>query len=276
MYLGIDIGGTKTRVACLSDDGVIEDVTDFPTDQDFSVFVPNLIEVVKTSLADRAPATIGVGAPGTISRTEGKIISCGNLAWESADLKTPLVEAFSVPVVIDNDANVGAIGESAMGAGKDFDSVLYVTLSTGIGTGVTYQNQVPEVLVNCEGGQTLVNHDGELKIWEQIASGKAFTERNGAPGSDVEDPNVWNDYADLLAPGFYNLCRVIEPNVIIVGGGMGANFAKFEAHLTASFKSYFMPHRKPPAIVMAHDAENAVIYGCYVEAKRALPDAIPS
>ena len=268
MYVGVDIGGTKTRLARFAEDGIIEQSSEFATPQDYATAKDQMIKAVTALMTDRPLKGIGVGAPGVMNYEDDSLRSFGNLPWTNVNIKADLEAHFKVPVSCDNDAKIGALGEAVNGAGKGKKCVLYVTIGTGIGTGVVYDGQLVPALAKSEGGQMYLPYQNQLKRWEEFASGKAFLERTGHLGSEVEDQAVWQEYSALLAPGLVNLASVIQPDIIVIGGGMGANLSKFQTALTTAMAGYPSPVVNLPPIVMAKDPNNAVLLGCFVEASR--------
>src|SRR5688572_14483180 len=134
MYLGIDIGGTKTLLACLTNEGIIKDKIRFETPKDYRLFINSLAdEVVK--LSTKEFIACGVGVPGLLEREKGIGITMGNLPWKNVPIKNDVKKIVGCPVVIDNDANLAGLSEAMLVKDK-YDKVLYVTISTGIGTGI--------------------------------------------------------------------------------------------------------------------------------------------
>lgn len=272
MIIAIDIGGTKTLVAAYSDDGEILRSDKKPTNPEYKAFKKELIETIE-HLAENEPIdAICVAAPGRIDYETGVVISLGNLGWQAVPIRDDLLNHFEVDVHIDNDANLGAIGEANMGAGKDYKSVLYITVSTGIGTGVAYNGKLQDVLRKSEGGSMHFMHEGRLTKWEHFASGKAFLERFGKMGKDVDDPEIWGQFAEDLSLGFSALIAIIEPDIVVVGGGMGDHLEKYHSQLVAMMQHTRSSVVAVPSIIEARYPENAVINGCYILCKQHSQD----
>ena len=267
MYLAIDIGGTKTLIARYDDNGSIVDENKFPTNKDYQSFVEELSAAI-TAQIDKSPVSaIGIAAPGHVEDDTGIIKGFGNLDWKNIDIKSDLSSKFDLPIILDNDANMGAIGEANMGAGEGFRKVLYVTVSTGIGTGITVEGEISPALRESEGGHMLFKQDGKLVPWEEFASGKAFLRHYGKQGKDVDDPRIWEEFAGGLAQGMWDLIALTQPDIIVIGGSIGVHFHKYGKFLqdaVSKFSSDVVDH---PEIVQAKDPDNAVINGCFVTAK---------
>ena len=267
MFVAIDIGGTKTLIAVYSESGEIIERTKYPTEADFKIFINKLISEVEKITADHEVHSICIAAPGLVDSITNKVVRFGNLEWKDVDLVTPLHEAFSVPIAIDNDANLGAVGEANLGAGQNADTVLYVTISTGIGTGVTYKGFIDRAMRKSEGGQMHFRHDGHLMLWEHFASGKAFVDRFHAFGKEVTDEKIWKEYAEDISLGMGSLMAVIQPDVIVIGGSMGEHIEKYHDFLVGALQTSRSPMVCMPKIIEAKYPNEAVINGCYVMAK---------
>ena len=274
MIVGVDIGGTKTLVARFNSDGKIEAESEFKTDINYESFLAKLCAEIASicESSQHKLDAIGVAAPGVMDYKTLHFKRFGNLPWQDVDLKVKLENAFSVPVAADNDANIGAISEATIGAGKDYDEVLYITVSTGIGTGITAKQSIDPALANSEGGMMVFPHKEKLTIWEKFASGKAFVERFGVMGKDTDDPKIWQTYARDLSMGIISLIAVIQPDVVVIGGSMGEHFHKYYDFLMDNIKSVKSPIVELPPIVPANDPHRAVIYGCYIAAKEMVGD----
>ncbi len=267
MYIAVDIGGTKTLVAAYSEDGQILRSNKQPTDKKFDSFLKNLEAQVEKVASDDTIQAIGIAAPGLIDDETNIVKSFGNLDWENVDVVTPLKHAFTDQVFIENDAKMGALGEANMGAGEDYGTVLYITLSTGIGTGVTDAGKLVHSLRHMESGSMRLDEDSH-KIWEKYASGKAFFEEFGMYGEDDENPEHWKKWAADVALGMYDLIAIVQPNVVVIGGSMGNHIHKYHEFLHKEIQSLRTNMVDMPIIVGAQNPDEAVINGCYVTCKQ--------
>ena len=262
MVVAIDVGATKTLVALFDTEGKVKTEKKFPTNKDYDKFIEELFSVIK-ELGDFS--AIAVALPARIDYEEEIARSFGNLGWKDVDIKHLLKKEFKVPVILDNDANLAALGEANRGAGMGHRTVLYITVSTGIGTGVTYNGKLAPVLARSEGGHILLD---DKNPWEELASGKTFLAKYGKLGKDVDDPDIWQEYSKLLARGIHNMMIVIQPDIVVIGGSMGEHFVKYEGFLTDEVDKIRTMDVDAP-IVQAKFPSEAVIYGCYEVAKDA-------
>ncbi len=142
--VGVDIGGTKIKEALYSANAALLDHLTFSTraEHTWPDTVKKLIDNIKAILIKNKVkvadlGSIGVVAPGPLDIYTGVILNPPNLpGWRNVPLKEILEQEFECPVKLDNDANVGALGELYFGAGKNNDNLVYITISTGIGGGI--------------------------------------------------------------------------------------------------------------------------------------------
>ena len=193
----------------------------------------------------------------------------GNLEWTNLPLQADLEKIFKSPVHLENDAKLAALSEAIL-LKDQYSRVLYVTISTGIGAGFILDGKIDPRFEDMEAGQMLLEHNGHLKDWEDFGSGRAFYEKFGKYVSDAadDDHQAWYWFARNIAIGLLNLCAILGPEVIVIGGGAGAHLEKFKDRLDEQLKIYENPMFTVPPIIKAQNAEQAVIYGCYEYAKQ--------
>ncbi|KRM59608.1 ROK family glucokinase [Secundilactobacillus malefermentans] len=142
--IGIDLGGTTTKIAFLKTDGEVTDKWSIPTDisDEGKNIVPNIIASIKKHVTDSGSklsdfAGIGMGTPGSVDIENGTVIGAYNLNWSKRqNVRDQIQGALGLQFVLDNDANVASLGEYWKGAGEKDQDVVFVTLGTGVGGGV--------------------------------------------------------------------------------------------------------------------------------------------
>lgn len=266
MYLGIDVGGTKTLVAALTNDGEIVEQIKFPTPKNYDHFLLELRHAL-VHFKHQDYKACGIGIPATeIDRRHGRGISFGNLPWRNVPMLHDVERICKCPVVLENDAKMAALSE-AMLVKDEFNKVLYVTVSTGIGYGIV-NNGVIDTNVGDGGGRTmLLEHNGKLTPWEDFAGGRAIVKRYGKKAMDITDDATWKHVCRDLAKGLIELIAITEPEVIVFGGSVGVYFDRFGKFLQTELKNYHVPLINLPELRGAERPELAVIYGCFDLAK---------
>ena len=264
MYLGIDIGGTKTLVASLDDWGVIQEEHRFPTPQRYEDFLGELAKNV-AFLSTKDFKACGIGAPGILTHPGGIGLAFGHRPWKNVPIQHDIEAIAHCPTVIENDAKLAGLSEAMLV--KQHSRVLYVTVSTGIGTAYIVDQAIETALRNSEGGNLLLEHHGKFQRWEDFASGSAIVKRFGKQVSEIDDEATLRTIARDIAIGLIDLIAVLTPDIVILGGSVGTYFSKYGDYLREYLQQYDNPMIKMPVIKAAERPEKAVIYGCYDQAK---------
>ena len=268
MIVAVDIGGTKTLVASFANGLHATNEERFPTPQNEHEFMSMLNATLQNFATETAEA-ICVAVPGIVD-ADGVVLRCGNLPWQNFPLRTRLAENFSCPIYINNDANLAGLAETHSLPSVPALSV-YVTVSTGIGTGIITNGRLLQSLAGSEGGHMLLQTPTGFQEWEDFASGKAIYESHGKLARDIHDTEEWHRIAEDLALGFQALIPLLQPDIIIIGGSVGRYFDQFGHLLSETLKSRMPAFIPIPPIVQAKHPDEAVVYGCYHYATHQAP-----
>jgi len=261
MYITIDIGGTKTLVALMAVDGSIKESIKFPTPKNYNEFKIILADTV-SKITTNTIHLVCVAAPGKIDHNSGVVIAFGNLPWQNVPVRGDVQSITKATVLIQNDAKLAALSEARL-LSPPRHKVIYLTVSTGIGSGTVINNVLDPDLLDAEVGHMKFEREGKLVNWESFASGKAIVKRFGKLASEIDDPAIWKVISRDLAMGIIDIAANIQPDVVIIGGGVGSHFHKYGHFIKAELKKYEDPMVKIPEIVQAKNPEEAVIHGCY-------------
>lgn len=270
LILGVDIGGTKVASGLINDAGEILFKTRVPMVANGSAesameCVHRAIEAAMQSSTNPVRA-IGVSSPGPLDPKTGTVLQTPNLpCWRNFPLLSRIVERYQLPTLLENDANAAGLAEAVWGAGKGFNSVFYMTLGTGIGTAIIYNQRIYHGRTGAaaEGGHMTIDFKAPVKCGcgkrgclESMASGPAIAgrarerllsgefpqsslARNGhetmtaevvCDASEAGDPlarSILQETADLLAVWLGNVIDLLEPEIIVVGGGLGARMTQW-------------------------------------------------
>jgi len=262
MYLAIDIGGSKTLMAALTYSGEVRETFKFHTDQDYSKFLDQIKTAFQDNFSDHRFTAACCAVPGRLDREKGLVITLGNLPWKNKPIKKDISKVIDhTPVLIENDANLAGLAEARVH--PKYKKVLYLTVSTGIGDGIIIDGKIDPNFADSEPGQMVVEYEGKLQKWEDFASGRALFAKYNKKASEIEDSATWKDFSKGLARGINELVATLQPEVIILGGGVGAHYEKFSKYLELALRELENPMTPTPPIIKAKHSEEAVIYGCY-------------
>ena len=253
--IGIDLGGTSLRVALVSEEGeIVRKVKKSSSEEVLGSLLGSLLESID-EVNNGKIVGIGLGVAGIIDRKNGRVFSSPNLrAVEGIDLIHGIHQKFPVPVFIENDANVAALGEKVSGAGKNFENFVLLTLGTGIGGGIIHKGELLDV--SAEVGHMSINAEadkcpcGNIGCLENYASARAMIARavamlekgtesmlkecckgsiykitpediyNSALEGDTLSREILREAGRALGVGLANLINILSPEAIILAGGL--------------------------------------------------------
>lgn len=264
MIIAIDTGGTKTLVTSFDKDGVMSEQFKFATPQDPNEYIVVLKKILFEKYARKQVQIIVIGAPGII-KDNIIVWDGGNLPqWKKFDIGSKLDGILdNAKILVENDANLAGLSETRFLKVTPLQS-LYVTISTGIGTGIITEGHINPALRNSEAGHALIyNNTKTIHEWMSFASGKSIYKTYGKYASDITSKRVWNKIAIKISYGFLAIIPILQPDIIIIGGSIGTYFDKYGKQLRSILAEKLPPHIPCPKIIQAKNPELAVIYGCY-------------
>lgn len=256
--LALDIGGSKVAAALVVGGQVLE-LEQTPTPAidgpEAVVAAARIVAGRLLARAPRAPSALGVACAGLVSGGTVRALSADLLrGWHAYPLAARLQEAFALPAALINDAQAAAYGEAAYGAGRGKGSLLFVTVSTGVGGGVVLGGKP------WRGANGMAGHLGQVggRALERVTSGTALAVRASELGHPVgareviaaaQAGEVWargllTDAAEALAAALVDAKYLLDPEVVVLGGGVGLN-PGFELALRSAFEGVEATLRTP-------------------------------
>lgn len=268
MIVSVDTGGTKTIASIYDSEGLELSSIRFETPKDTNQYTNELLLTLETILQDNSPTKIVIAIPGLIENN--KILWCKNLGWKDFDLAPVIAKHYpNVPIKLLNDADLAAYAET-LSLPQIPHKSLYITVSTGIGTGLIVNGRPSTTLYNAEGGQMVLDFNKKQMMWEDFASGRAIYELYGKLGKDIKNPKHWNEIADRISRGLLVIIPLLQPDVIIFGGSIGTFFDEYEHQLNEILNDKLPPYIIRPTLKQAVRPDYAVVYGGYLYAKNEL------
>lgn len=307
IYEGIDLGGTTIKAGLVTEDGKILAKKSIPTGAerpsrdivlDMAYLSKDLIQ--SQGLALDEVASIGIGSPGTIDTQKGEVVFANNFAdFHHVPVASIMKEVVPVPVYLDNDANVAALGESLFGAGKGSANSVLITLGTGLGGGIIIDGKILTGFYAGGGevGHQVIVADGEpctcgrRGCWETysaatalIRMGKKYANEdpssllNQMEGGDLALLNAkdvfdaldqgdqaavkaFQEYCHYLGIGIANMINLFQPEFFIIGGGPSAQGDKLLKPVEAEVKKQVYGGTLHTKIVTAQLGNDAGIIG---------------
>lgn len=301
--VGFDLGGTTCKVGFFETSGKLLEKWEVPTDKrdNGEHIIPNLAENIKSYLGGKKISTdeiegAGIGVPGAVT-PDGYVNRCVNLGWnDKRALGEQMTALCGFPVKVGNDANVAAMGEYFMGAGKDSQSMVMVTLGTGIGGGIVVDNKL---IVGFNGAGGEIGHihvdddeteacgcgnkgcieqyasatgivriahrmllsesiDSPLRAMEHISAKDVFDQ---AKAGDELANKIADEVGKRLGKMLAIVANVVNPEIFILGGGVSKAGHILIEKIRPSFEGYAFHACKDTRIMLATLGNDAGIYG---------------
>ena len=262
---GVDIGGTSVKMGLFDQEGQVLEKWEIPTRRENSgeKILPDIASSIQAKNTEKGISIedilgIGMGVPGPITE-DGRVLKCVNLGWGIFSVAEKVRELTGVEKVkVGNDANVAALGEQWRGGGRGFDSIVMVTLGTGVGGGVVLNGKI---LTGANGAAGEIGHlpvkAGESRVCgcgkkgclEQYSSATGLMRKARELVENTDKPSMMRDYeqltgkeifaayeagdalagevveefAEFLGLGLAQVAQVLDPQAFVIGGGISKN-----------------------------------------------------
>ena len=306
--LGIDLGGTTTKFAIMKPQGEIQQRWSIQTDvlNDGNNIIPNIIDSINHHLqlyqmSAKQFQGIGIGTPGSVDYQTGTVDSAFNLNWDRPmALKEQIELHTNIPVQVENDANVAALGERWLGAGNNADNVAFVTLGTVVGGGIIINGkivhgkggsagEIGHMTINPQGyrctcgkrgcletvasatGIVHVARDyaqeyaGDSELKASLDNGDDLTAKDVFDLAKQNDPlalKVTSAVCDQLGLALSIVAVTINPQYIIIGGGVSNAGDFLLQRVQESYNRYvFSSVKKTTTLTLATLGNEAGVIG---------------
>lgn len=299
--MAIDVGGTNLKGAVVDRGGrAVASARRDTGAQDGPQAVVDAVIGLAVELKDAGAgdglrvAAAGIAVPGLVDEASGTVRSAANLGWRDLNIGSVAAERLGIPVAISHDVRAGALAEGLLGAARGCHDFLLITLGTGIGAAVVIGGR-PYVGAHGMGGELghmaieprgpmcgcgrpgcleALASAGHVSVRYAVMAGcrepvsaEAVAQR-AAAGDDPIAEQVWNQAIDALAIGIANYAALLDPELVVVGGGMAAAGERLFALLRHRLAAHTR-FGQPPRVVAAELGEEAGRYGAAIAAWRA-------
>lgn len=264
LYAGVDIGGTNIKMGLVDPQGntVANSLFKTGAERDYKAVVDDIVANLKILCAKAGMSLsdlggIGVGIPGIADTDKGVVVAAANVGWYNVALAQEVTRKTGLRCVIGNDANCAALGEQRFGSGKAFQNIVFITLGTGVGSGIVINGKLFAGMgsAGAEAGHMTLVADGEMcncgkrGCWERYASATALImqtndaiERNpdsylamlakrqgkvsGRTAFEAKEHGdrvamqVCEQYIRYIGEGLISLLNVLHPEAFVIGGGI--------------------------------------------------------
>lgn len=300
---GVDIGGTNIKIGLFFKDGELLDKWSIPTNimSNGKYILKEIADSLNSKLEDKNISMddvigVGIGVPGPVDNN-GVVKKCVNIGWDVTDVKKDLQSLFKTNVCVGNDANIAALGEMFKGGGKNYKSLVMVTLGTGVGGGIIVDGKI------IQGSDSAGGEIGHLKInpnetepcgcgnkgcLEQYASATGIvnmTKRflqdnneicttlkisnqlscedifNAAKKGDLVALKMVDTVSYLLGKTLAHIGCIVNPQVFVIGGGMASAGDILMDRIKKYYKDYAFHATVNTKFNFAELGNDAGIYG---------------
>lgn len=261
MRIGIDLGGTNIAGGLVSDDGKLIYKTSVPTvthsEASLLAAIADVVNEIKNRADGMEISSVGIGVPGHADDKSGIVVYCNNIPLENTDLVGFIKRETGLTCFIGNDANAAALAEVLFGAARGFDNAIMITLGTGIGAGIVFDNKL---FTGCNGAAGEIGHMvlypegtqcncGRRGCFELYGSATALKRQTREAMANNPESKLWDiaktldgvngktafdamragdevgcavvkQYTQYLATGVINIVNLLFPEAIIFGGGI--------------------------------------------------------
>ncbi|MCR5691043.1 MAG: ROK family glucokinase [Eubacterium sp.] len=296
-YVGVDVGGTTVKIGIFSHVGELLEKWEIPTrtENDGEFILPDIVNSIEAKREERGGNILGIGMgiPGPMTE-DGVVLKCTNFGWGVFNVRNTMADMTGVgKVKVGNDANVAALGEVWKGGGRGHDSIVMVTLGTGVGGGII---QNGKVMTGSQGAAGEIGHikvefnnpaqcgcgckgcletyasatgivrmakenlpdKSKLADLEEITAKEVFDQ---AKAGDQYAMSVVDRFARYLGIALSNIAHVVDPEAFVIGGGVSAAGPIITDLVSKYYNEYAMYALKDKEFHLAELGNDAGIYG---------------
>lgn len=290
---GVDLGGTTVKIAYFDQQGTMLEKWEIPTvtADGGKQILPDIAASIRefldaNNIADTAVLGIGIGVPGPVDG-KGVVNKCVNLGWGVFSIAEELSKLTGFPVKAGNDANVAAMGEFWKGGGQGCENMVFVTLGTGVGGGIVINGQllhgthgagaeIGHMVLNPK--ETAVCGCGKRGCAEQYCSATGIVRLANLKGmenvtcKDIFDAGkagdslaleVLDQYYDYMGQFLGSLCSVVDPEAVVLGGGVTKAGDVLLKGIEPYFHKYVFHGASQVSFALASLGNDAGAYGAF-------------
>ena len=298
---GADVGGTTVKIGLLTETGEKLDFWEIPTrtENHGENIIPDIADSIRAkmkekNIEDTQVVGAGIGVPGAVN-ADGVCHQAVNLGWEKVNVVNELHSKLKLPVKAGNDANVAALGEAWKGGGQGYPNMLLVTLGTGVGGGIIVDGKILngakgsggeighlhlvddepetcgcgnhgcfEMYASATGAVRIAKRILEKSDEDSVLRGKDFECRDifdAAKAGDKVAKDIAEHYGYYLGKGIAAVASVVNPEIIVLGGGVSKAGDMLFDLLMPSFKEFVFPGCADAKFALAKLGNDAGVYG---------------
>ena len=267
--IGIDLGGTNIRAGLLEGDALTNILSEGINAHGSKKEVLEQVFSLTDQLFNKEVTSIGIGVPGLIDAEQQLVFDVINIpSWNEVPLQKWMQERYQVPVYINNDANCFALGEYYFGKGKAKESMIGLTIGTGLGAGIIINNKL-HAGHNYGAGEfgmvDYLNHN-----YEYYASGQFFKNVHGTDGKEIFERakagdiiaiKMFDEFGFHLGNAIKMILYTYDPSCIILGGSVSQSFDLFRTSMWQQIKTFAYERSLTKLTIEVSELEHCGVLG---------------
>ena len=267
--IGIDLGGTNIRAGLLEGNTLTNILSEGINAQGSKKEVLEQVFSLTDQLFNKEVTSIGIGVPGLIDSEQQLVFDVINIpSWNEVPLQKWMQERYQVPVYINNDANCFALGEYYFGKGKAKESMIGLTIGTGLGAGIIINNKL-HTGKNYGAGEfgmvDYLNHN-----YEYYASGQFFKNVHGTDGKEIFERakagdiiaiKMFEEFGFHLGNAIKMILYTYDPSCIILGGSVSQSFDLFRTSMWQQIKTFAYERSLTKLTIEVSELEHCGVLG---------------
>jgi glucokinase len=269
MIIGVDCGATFIKAGLIDKSRILRKVqVATEAEKGKSVSMKNLMSAIKKIFSSKVQA-IGIGFPAPVDSKKGIIYATNNMpGWKNVNLKKIIERHFRVPCHINNDARCFALAESTYGSGKGKKNIVGITLGTGVGMGIIIDSKLYSGHTGAAGEISKVPYHGQnieklanLHFFKTVAHMEPQEMLIKLKKHDISSQKLMNQYGKNLGILITVIVNIMDPELIILGGGLASMFPYFKKALYAEIKKHCFEQVYKNMRIIQSTLDNAAVLG---------------
>lgn len=286
-YICIDIGGTGIKYGTISEAGefIKTEIMDTPKTGGSGI-MSAVIDIVEKYISEEKYEGVCISTAGMVDTQNGSIFHAADTikGYKGMEIRKNVMERFGIPCEVENDVNCVGLAESISGGGKGSKSVLCLTIGTGIGGSMVINGEVLHGNTGsaCEVGYMMMPGGAFEKLGATSILTKKVAERKGEAAESWNGINIFkaakagdticetaiDEMCDVLGMGIANICYVLNPETVVLGGGIMAQWEYLEPKMRAALNKYLVKViADNTKLLPAHFGNNAGMMGAFYHFK---------
>lgn len=278
MTIGVDLGGTNIRAGIECEGVIIEKRSTLLKDKEsLASTLSQLIALIRP-LTEFSVDGIGIGVPSVVDIERGIVHDVVNIpSWKRVELKDILENEFNIPVWVNNDVNCFTLGEQRFGKAQAYNSVVGLSIGTGMGSGIIINDRLYNG-ANCGAGEMgmlpYLEHNFEHYVsgnfFETFHGINAVDANNAAQAGNTDALKIWAEFGKHLSEAIKAVLYAYDPEVIVLGGSISKGYTFFKESMLKGLADFAYPESVRKLRIFQSENENIALLGASAIAQQEI------